>query len=110
MLFDGELDGGPGRDGMVYFDEASIEAYLDRHGYGGWPILLPGLLPGATKRAATQGYGTTRPIREIPAQRYRKGLGGTGDPLRLAGTGAARSRSTSDLRPSAVTVASVSVQ
>ncbi len=34
MLFDGELDGGPGRDGMVYFDEASIDAYLDRHGFG----------------------------------------------------------------------------
>jgi hypothetical protein len=34
MLFVGELDGGPGRDGMVYFDEASIEAYLERHGYG----------------------------------------------------------------------------
>ncbi|MGI8757380.1 MAG: hypothetical protein ACR2MB_16295 [Acidimicrobiales bacterium] len=34
MLFDGELDGGPGRDGMVYFDEASIDAYLGRHGFG----------------------------------------------------------------------------
>ncbi len=34
MLFAGELDGGPGRDGMVYFDEASIDAYLDRHGFG----------------------------------------------------------------------------
>ncbi len=34
MLFEGELDGGPGRDGMVYFDEASIDAYLDRHGFG----------------------------------------------------------------------------
>lgn len=34
MLFEGELDGGPGRDGMVYFDEASIGAYLERHGYG----------------------------------------------------------------------------
>jgi hypothetical protein len=34
MLFPGELDGGPGRDGMVYFDEASIEAYLERHGSG----------------------------------------------------------------------------
>jgi hypothetical protein len=34
MLFDGELDGGPGRDGLVYFDEASIDAYLDRHGFG----------------------------------------------------------------------------
>jgi hypothetical protein len=34
MLFAGELDGGPGRDGMVYFDEASIDAYLERHGFG----------------------------------------------------------------------------
>jgi len=34
MLFEGELDGGPGRDGMVYFDEASIDGYLDRHGFG----------------------------------------------------------------------------
>lgn len=34
MLFDGELDGGPGRDGLVYFDEASIDRYLDRHGFG----------------------------------------------------------------------------
>lgn len=34
MLFDGELDGGPGRDGMVYFDEASIDRYLERHGFG----------------------------------------------------------------------------
>lgn len=34
MLFDGELDGGPGRDGLVYFDEASIERYLERHGFG----------------------------------------------------------------------------
>ena len=34
MLFAGELAGGPGRDGMVYFDEASIDAYLERHGFG----------------------------------------------------------------------------
>ncbi len=34
MLFAGELDGGPGRDGVVYFDESSIEAYLERHGFG----------------------------------------------------------------------------
>ncbi len=34
LLFVGELDGGPGRDGMVYFDEASIEAYLERYGFG----------------------------------------------------------------------------
>jgi hypothetical protein len=29
MLFAGELDGGPGKDGLVYFDEASIDAYLE---------------------------------------------------------------------------------
>ena len=34
MLFAGELDGGPDRDGLVYFDEASIDRYLERHGYG----------------------------------------------------------------------------
>ena len=34
MLFAGELEGGPGRDGMVYFDETSINAYLERHGFG----------------------------------------------------------------------------
>ena len=34
LLFAGELDGGPGRDGIVYFDEASIDAYLERHGFG----------------------------------------------------------------------------
>jgi len=34
MLFAGELDGGPGQDGVVYFDEASIDAYLERHGFG----------------------------------------------------------------------------
>lgn len=34
LLFAGVLDGGPGRDGMVYFDEASIDAYLERYGFG----------------------------------------------------------------------------
>lgn len=34
MLFAGELDGGPGRDGLVYFGEASIDRYLESHGYG----------------------------------------------------------------------------
>jgi hypothetical protein len=34
LLFAGELDGGPGRDGMVYFDEASLDAYLERYGFG----------------------------------------------------------------------------
>lgn len=34
LLFAGALDGGPGRDGLVYFTEASVNAYLERHGYG----------------------------------------------------------------------------
>ena len=34
MLFAGELDGGPAKDGMVYIDEVSIDAYLKRHGFG----------------------------------------------------------------------------
>ena len=34
MLFAGELEGGPGKDGIAYFDEASIDAYLERHGLG----------------------------------------------------------------------------
>jgi hypothetical protein len=28
------LDGGSGRGGVVFFDEASIEAYLERHSFG----------------------------------------------------------------------------
>lgn len=34
MPFAGELDGGPGRDGMVYFGEASIERCIARRGFG----------------------------------------------------------------------------
>ena len=34
LLFDGALEGGPGRDGVVYFSEASVQAYLDTHGRG----------------------------------------------------------------------------
>jgi len=34
LLFAGELDGGPGTDGLVYISEASVDAYLERHGFG----------------------------------------------------------------------------
>jgi hypothetical protein len=34
LLFAGELEGGPGRDGLVYFSAASVAAYLERYGYG----------------------------------------------------------------------------
>lgn len=54
MLFDGELDGGPGRDGMVYFDEASIDAYLGRHGLG--------VVAGASTLFSTLRDDTDRPV------------------------------------------------
>ena len=34
LLFAGELEGGPGADGLVYLSEASVEAYLEQHGFG----------------------------------------------------------------------------
>ena len=34
LLFAGDLEGGPGSDGLVYFSEASVDAYLERHGFG----------------------------------------------------------------------------
>jgi hypothetical protein len=34
VLFAGELEGGHGRDGLVYFDDASIQNYLECHGVG----------------------------------------------------------------------------
>ena len=32
LIFDGELDGRPDADGIVYVSEASVEAYLETHG------------------------------------------------------------------------------
>lgn len=34
LVFAGELDGGPEKDGLVYVTEASVERYLERHGFG----------------------------------------------------------------------------
>lgn len=34
LLFALELEGGPGTDGLVYISEASVGAYLERHGFG----------------------------------------------------------------------------
>ena len=53
MLFEGELDGGPSRDGMVYFDEASIDAYLDRHGFG---VVAETSTPSSTLRDDTDRH------------------------------------------------------
>ena len=59
LLFDGELEGGPGTDGLVYFSEPSVEAYLEVHG-----------------RGAGQTFGQTnddKPTRTGPDVRPRKG-------------------------------------
>lgn len=56
MLFAGELDGGPGRDGMVYFDEASIDAYLERHGFG---VVADSSTGSSTGSGATGGPAGT---------------------------------------------------
>jgi len=34
LIFAGELEGRPGSDGLVYIGAASVEAYLERHGFG----------------------------------------------------------------------------
>jgi len=57
MLFEGELDGGPGRDGMVYFDEDSISAYLDRHGFG---VVAETSTPSSTLRDDTDRHPELR--------------------------------------------------
>ena len=63
MLFAGELDGGPDRDGLVYFDEASIDRYLERHGYGVVAETSNGSSNGsvATGRDAGVQEGTSDP-------------------------------------------------
>ncbi len=54
MLFAGELAGGPGRDGMVYFDEASIDAYLERHGFGVVAEASTGSSTGAARTSSDE--------------------------------------------------------
>lgn len=59
LLFDGELEGGPGSDGVVYFSEASVDAYL-----------------AAREGAAGQTFGQTnddKPARTGTDERTRKG-------------------------------------
>lgn len=34
LIFAGELDGRPDADGIVFINEASVDAYLERHGFG----------------------------------------------------------------------------
>jgi hypothetical protein len=51
LLFAGEVDGGPGRDGLVYFSESSVGAYLERYGYG----TLPENLASEPKQRGSSG-------------------------------------------------------
>jgi len=66
MLFAGELDGGPDRDGLVYFDEASIDRYLERHGHG----VVAETSKDRTGSRVTARYPATRRRRETPGQRH----------------------------------------
>lgn len=82
LLFAGELDGGPCRDGMVYFDEASIEAYLERHRYG---VMAEPSTGSSTGRAETGGdvgaAGVTGTWR-TPSSKAQEGMdenGSSGD-------------------------------
>ena len=74
MLFDGELDGGPGRDGMVYFDEASIDAYLDRHGFG---VVAETSTPSSTLRDDTDRHAPVRDGTSDARNPSSEGLRGT---------------------------------
>ncbi|MDP9419395.1 MAG: helix-turn-helix domain-containing protein [Actinomycetota bacterium] len=60
MLFAGELEGGPGRDGMVYFDEASIDAYLERHGFGVVAESSTGSSTGSTRTSSDESTPVSR--------------------------------------------------
>ena len=55
MLFAGELAGGPGKDGIVYFDEASIDAYLERHGSGVVAVPSTGSSTGSSETSPDTG-------------------------------------------------------
>ena len=63
MLFAGELDGGPDRDGLVYFEEASIVRYLERYGYGVVAETSNGTSNGSNE---TEGDGAVRDDTQNP--------------------------------------------
>ena len=71
MLFAGELEGGPGKDGIVYFDEASIDAYLERHGFGVVAEPSTGSSTGSSETSPDRGTRVSTSRRETAAQRYR---------------------------------------
>lgn len=73
MLFDGELDGGPGRDGLVYFDEASIDRYLGRYGFGVVAVTSNGTSNGSNETGGeAEVQGGTSDSRN-PSSAVRRG-------------------------------------
>jgi hypothetical protein len=73
LLFGGELDGGPGRDGMVYFDEASIDRYLGRHGYGVVAETSNGSSNGSNETEGEPGVQGDTPDPRNPSSAPRSG-------------------------------------
>lgn len=57
LLFAGELEGGPGADGLVYMSEASVQAYLGRHGFGN----VSNNLSNEPRRTGPDDVGRARP-------------------------------------------------
>lgn len=74
MLFEGELDGGPGRDGLVYFDEASIDRYLERYGHGVVAETSNGTSSGSDE---TEGVAEVRDGTSDPRNPSSAARGGT---------------------------------
>ena len=73
MLFAGELDGGPDRDGLVYFDEASIDRYLERHGYGVVAETSNGTSNGSNEIASDGEVRSDTPQPRNPSSEARRG-------------------------------------
>ncbi len=76
MLFAGELEGGPAKDGIVYFDEASIDAYLERHGFGVVAEPSTGSSTGSSETSPDRG---TRARTSKPRNRSPEAQSDTGE-------------------------------
>lgn len=73
MLFAGELDGGPDRDGLVYFDEASIDRYLERHGHGVVAETSNGASNGSNEIEGDSEVRDDTPTSRKPSSAARRG-------------------------------------
>lgn len=83
LLFAGELEGGPARDGLVYFDEASLAAYVERYGFGHVASTVSSTVRDETEHHTTGRTGTSdakKPSSEVSdgTQRHRTKRSGSG--------------------------------